>query len=159
VLLESADGHVSCCNSGTQILSSLSLSHPVGSVIAKSVSNYHKSVGDGSKKMLIILKGIMEELNPSLDQLHKIEVSRAFDWVTQTAVPDLFMQLRKNKLLCRKLDSSTDFHSMLMQVASTSYRHRYGKEISRKLEEIVSALLHPSTNSDDATAHSIEKVY
>jgi chaperonin GroEL (HSP60 family) len=62
VLLESADGHVSCCNSGTQILSSLSLSHPVGSVIAKSVSNYHKSVGDGSKKMLIILKGIMEEV-------------------------------------------------------------------------------------------------
>jgi hypothetical protein len=120
VLLESSEGHVTCSNCGRQILSSLSLSHPVGSIISKSVTNYHDNTGDGSKKMLLVLSGTMKELRSPVHSFSKIEVSNALLWLNQAVIPELTARLRKNnKLICQTARDSEDLRRMLLKIATS----------------------------------------
>jgi hypothetical protein len=82
------------------------------------------NAGDGSKKMVLVLKGAMEELSSSLDhaqlQRSKIEVSRAMQWLNSVVISDLAARLREKKLLCRSLAETDEELQRTLTLVTTS---------------------------------------
>lgn len=157
VAMKTYSGSILVTNSGHEIFSSLSLSHPIGRIICQQIKQHLGLTGDGSKQMIFILAEFLNSIHGSVASSNRRQItemlsgfSRACGYVISTTLPnirDYFIEI------CHEQNITEDNREALKQcvksILKTAVTGKFTKEISEVLFETITELIFSISNLEE----------
>lgn len=151
VLLERADGHAGCINSGVQLLGSVTLSHPVGLLLSRAIKEHHLICGDGSKKMVLMLAAALREIHKHCSALQPgygtpttlVEVSRALKHLRYALMTVSGLKREANVSETLQLQCFETVKSFCFRILDTGFGNGFSYCVRKRLKDITVAILFP----------------